>query len=61
MLVDGDVLVDPGPLPEIKARYINDPINVKLLNALYEPQIKAHRSAVIAILDIMAGQEIFAP
>jgi hypothetical protein len=61
MLVDGDVLVDPRPLPEIKARYINDPVNVKLLNALYEPQIKAHRSTVIAIRDIMAGQEIFAP
>ena len=61
MLVDGDVLVDPRPLPEIKARYINDPINVKLLNALYEPQIKTRRSAVIAIRDIMAGEEIFAP
>jgi hypothetical protein len=32
MLVDGDILVDPGPLPQIKARYINDPLNDQFVN-----------------------------
>lgn len=27
MLVSDDIIVDPGPLPQIKARYINDPLN----------------------------------
>lgn len=61
MLVEGNVLVDPGPLPEIKARYINDPISTECYNCRYEPQGKLYRSAVIATRDIQPGEELFAP
>jgi len=61
MLVEGDILVDPEPLPHIFARYINDPINEKFYNCRYEPDPKAYRSKVIATRDICAGEEIFAP
>ena len=37
MLVAGNILVDPGPLPHIKARYINDPLNETFFNVKYVP------------------------
>lgn len=58
-LVAGDQLVDPGPLPHIKARYINDPLNKKYTNCKYVAQPLCFRSAVVATRDILPGEEIF--
>jgi hypothetical protein len=57
MMVQGDTLVDPGPLPHIKARYINDPLNENLINCSYVPE--ELRSAVTATRDIHPGEEFF--
>lgn len=57
MLVDGGILVDPGPLPQIKARYINDPLNDKFVNCKYVPD--KLRSAVVATRMITRGEELF--
>jgi hypothetical protein len=57
MLVDGGILVDPGPLPQIKARYINDPLNDKFVNCKYVPD--SLRSAVVATRVIARGEELF--
>jgi len=37
MWIRGNTLVDPGPLPNITARYINDPLNEQLVNCRYVP------------------------
>jgi len=58
MIVQGDVLVDPGPVKSIKARYINDPLNEELTNCKYVPD--GFRSAVISTKIIQPGEEIFA-
>jgi hypothetical protein len=58
MLVCGGILVDPGPLPQIKARYINDPLNDKFINCKYVPD--KLRSAVVATRMITRGEELFA-
>ena len=60
MLVSGDMFVDPGPLPSIKARYINDPLNEDVVNCKYIPQTKKYRSAVVATRMIHPGEELFA-
>jgi hypothetical protein len=57
MLVDGGILVDPGPLLQIKARYINDPLNDEFVNCKYFPDIL--RSAVVATRTITRGEELF--
>lgn len=57
MLVQGDVLVDPGPIPAIKARYINDPLNDALVNVRFVPETT--RSAVVALRVIDKGEELF--
>jgi hypothetical protein len=59
MLVSGDVFVDPGPLPQIKARYINDPLNDAYVNCMFVPEPKFHRCAVVATRDIKCGEELF--
>jgi hypothetical protein len=58
MLVYGGLLVDSGPLPQIKARYINDPLNDKLVNCKFVPD--KLRSAVVATRIITRGEELFA-
>lgn len=58
MMVQGNILVDPGPLKHIKARYINDPLNEALVNCQYVPQ--ELRSAVTATRDIYPDEELFA-
>lgn len=58
MMVRDEVLVDPGPLPHIKARYINDPLNEEHVNCAY--MLEKYRSAVVAIRDIAPGEEPFA-
>lgn len=57
MVVQGNVLVDPGPLPDIKARYINDPLNDALVNVRYVPETT--RSAVVALRAIDKGEELY--
>jgi hypothetical protein len=57
MLVNGGILVDPGPLPQIKARYINDPLNDKFVNCKFVPD--KLRSAVVATRMINRGEELF--
>jgi hypothetical protein len=37
MWIRGNTLVDPRPLPHIKARYANDPLNDSLTNCAYVP------------------------
>jgi hypothetical protein len=61
MLVGGDILVDPRPHIHILARFINDPINAKYYNCVYEPDAEQFRSKVVATRDITANEEIFAP
>ena len=58
MLVHGGILLDAGPLPQIKARYINDPLNDKFVNCKYVPD--KLRSAVVATRTIRRGEELFA-
>jgi SET domain len=59
MLVEGDVLVDPGPLPHILARYINDPLNEAYVNCRYVPDAAHHRSKVVTTREIQPGEELF--
>jgi hypothetical protein len=58
-VVQGNTLVDPGPCPHIKARYINDPLNESLVNCKYVPQA-IPRAAVVATKTIEPGEELFA-
>lgn len=57
MLVQGDILVDPGPCPYVKARYINDPLDENVVNCRFVPQ--QLYSAVITTRDIQPGEELF--
>jgi SET domain len=59
MLLGGDVLVDPGPLKQIKARYINDPLNETLRNVKYVPDVPNKRAAVVSLRRIEPGEELF--
>jgi hypothetical protein len=59
MLVANDVLVDPGPLLNIKARYMNDPRNELYVNTKFVPEPASNRCAVVATRDIMPGEELF--
>lgn len=58
MCVSGDLLVDPGPCPDVKARYINDPISTDLVNCKYVPEPHHYRSAVVATRTIQPGEEL---
>jgi hypothetical protein len=60
MLVSGDVFVDTGPLPHVKARFINDPLNEDYVNCMFVPEPKFHQCAVVAVRDIQRSQELFA-
>jgi hypothetical protein len=55
-----DRMVDPGPLMQIKARYINDPLNDRLVNCRYMPDVKYNRSAVVTTRTIAPNSELFA-
>lgn len=57
LLLLGDVLVDSGPLLHIKARFINDPLNERLVNCKFVPE--RSRAAVVATRDIQLGEELF--
>jgi hypothetical protein len=57
MALIGETLVDPRPVPQIKARYINDPLNEDAVNCEYCAQ--ELRSAVVATRDIHPGEELY--
>ena len=59
MNVGGDVLVDPGPLLSIKARYINDPLNEDFINCEFVSEPDAIRCAVVATRDILSDEELY--
>jgi hypothetical protein len=59
MLVDGQLFVDAGPIHQIKARYINDPLNEMLYNCTCIPDPKQFRCAVTALRDVEHGEELF--
>ena len=59
LCVSGDILVDPGPVITIKARYINDPLNDQFVNCKFVPQSEQFRCAVVATRDIIPGEELF--
>jgi len=59
MSVSGDVLVDPGPLPHVKARYINDPMDDEAVNCVYTPDVGSYRCRIVATRDIYPGEELF--
>lgn len=59
MLVSSDILVDPCPLHQIKARYINDARNETFLNCKFVPQPDFYRCAVVATRDILPDEELF--
>jgi SET domain len=58
-VVQGNTLVDPGPCPHIKARYINDPLNESWVNCKYVAEA-IPRAAVVATKTIEPGEELFA-
>lgn len=60
MCVSGDFLIDSGPCPSIKARFINDPLNEDLVNCKFIPDPEKFRSVTIATRTIYAGEELFA-
>jgi uncharacterized protein len=59
MMLDGDVLIDAGPLPQIQSRYINDPLNEPFANCKFGPDTAHHRSAVVSTRAIQPGEELF--
>lgn len=60
MLVAGEVLVDPGPLLAVKARYMNDPINEDLVNCKYVPDPALFRCVIVSTRIIKPEEELFA-
>lgn len=59
MLLDGDCLIDAGPLPQVQSRFINDPLNEPFVNCKFGLDTANHRSAVAATRDIKPGEELF--
>lgn len=59
MLVGGNVFVDPRLCPDIKARYINDPLNEALVNCKFVPEPMSFRSAVVSTREIHPQTELF--
>jgi hypothetical protein len=57
MLVQGDLLVDPRCMPQVKARYINDPLNESFVNCRFVSQ--TFWSRVVATRTIYPGEELF--
>jgi hypothetical protein len=57
MLLNGDLLVDAGPLAHVKARYMNDPLNEELTNCKFV--VKELEGAIVSTRLIKAGEELF--
>jgi hypothetical protein len=60
MCINGNLLVDAGPCPSIKARYINDPLDDKFENCKFVPDPKHIRCIIVATRLIYPGEELFA-
>jgi hypothetical protein len=58
MHVANETFIDPGPLLQIKARYINDCCSA-CVNCKVVPEAKNERMAIVAIRDIEMGDELF--
>ena len=58
LCVGGDCLVDPLPLVNVKARYINDPMDEDLCNVKFVAQVNEYRCAVVATREIRVGEEL---
>ena len=59
---DEDIWVDPAPVEDIKARFINDPLDESLCNARWHVcprESSFYRCGVVATRTIEAGEEIF--
>jgi len=56
-MLSGDVHVDPGPLSQVKARYLNDPLNDEMINCKFV--VQEFRAAIVSLRDINAGEELF--
>lgn len=59
LLVAGNSFVDPGPCPNIKARYINDPLNDDLINCKFVPEPEFFRCCVVSTSPISPNTELF--
>ena len=59
MVLHGNTLVDPGPLPQVKARYINDPLNESLTNCKFV--VQEYRAVIVSTKTINPGDELFMP
>eukprot|EP00957_Ditylum_brightwellii_P131735 10046936-Ditylum_brightwellii.AAC.1 len=58
--VTGDFLVDSKDLLQIKARYVNDPLNSKLINCTFVPDYEdCYRCKLVAKRNIRCGEELF--
>lgn len=58
MMVQGETFVDARTCPNIKARYINDPLNETAVNCKFVPM--EYRSAVVTCRAVERGEELFA-
>lgn len=58
MMVQGETFVDARTCPNIKARYINDPLNETAVNCKFVPMM--YRSAVVTCRPVEPGEELFA-
>jgi len=59
MLIAGNSFVDPGPCLQIKARYINDPLNDDLVNCKFIPEPEFYRCRVVSTSPITPQTELF--
>jgi len=59
LYIHGDILVDPREILDIKARYINDPLNERLVNCQFVPDPNNCRCKVVATKTICPGEELF--
>jgi hypothetical protein len=57
--VGRDMLVDPRETLQIKARYINDPLNEALVNCKFVPDPDEYRCKVVATRTIDPGEELY--
>jgi hypothetical protein len=58
MMVKGETFVDARTCLDVKARYINDPLNETAINCTFVPM--NYRSAVVTARTVQPGEELFA-
>ena len=60
LMAIGGVFVDPGPLKEVLARYINDPLCEESRNCEFVPEAGKARAKVRTTRRVEKGEELFA-